>query len=841
MTRLGYLARVDRRSGVTREALFVITDRYGSDLFPDNLSASDSARLIELLKRPTVGGFDAVRMARNTPSFRLAKMIEEFFLSRRGRGDLLVLYIKGCLFRDNTGALRFATVDTRQDRLQSSSLSGAFLEEKMNGSRSDNQVLLLDTVFCTISKNTPVFSLHLTTEIGSTLAGQKNQRVVLAAPDALRVVSMKEEALCAEAASPEPSFTEVIIDGIQSGAADTDHTGKITVANLFEHLFDRAVNEDRSPPHRWPPNAGEGMVLAKHPRVSHFEVFSATEQTNKADTWMINEDERGALTDVPVTSRAADLFGRHPYIESLADIIDNSTTQTPLVIALDTADGSGRTSIGHMLYEELHRLRAGFHPVGGRHILCWFDASCHKEAPHLSSVLLASLLTSLQASRSLQHRVQHPTSADFVCANWWQQRAWIGSAVLTSLATGAFFFPALASALGGAALVGACGTWTAHLYGTRSPLGTFLRDPQRCARLGAVPAARAQLGRLVAHTTAEAGGRVVLLLDNLDQCPPCAVAEVHTALEQLLNHPEVVIVLLGGEESIGSNFVSSHTHTREDREEKREAKIRQQRIERTVQLRVVLPAPHHTQIRSLLLSAVMPEKRAFSLGELDGLPGESTPEGTAPEECPLVDDHLTESAAAAARRRMQRRAHVQEALVPAFRAAAPWAGPRPRDSLHLANRLILSLSIAAGTGLLDREDVTPEHIGKWTVLAQRWPELAVLVTRDPACLAEIESRMLATLAATEKRQPENSGGRDKENTELALFLATPPGLSPVAFILTQTLPPAAAALQERGKIELDVSEHTPREQSPPITQRPAQNDRVVLPEKPCNNAHTPLI
>ena len=72
----------------------------------------------------------------------------------------------------------------------------------------------------------------------------------------------------------------------------------------------------------------------------------------------------------------------------------------------------------------------------------------------------------------------------------------------------------------------------------------------------------------------------------------------------------------------------------------------------------------------------------------------------------------------------------------------------PRRIKTFLNAFRLALYIASAQGLLDVDsktgeaEVTPERLGKFLVLTSRYPELRLILDRDPAFLENLERRAL---------------------------------------------------------------------------------------------------
>jgi hypothetical protein len=79
--------------------------------------------------------------------------------------------------------------------------------------------------------------------------------------------------------------------------------------------------------------------------------------------------------------------------------------------------------------------------------------------------------------------------------------------------------------------------------------------------------------------------------------------------------------------------------------------------------------------------------------------------------------------------------------------------PLPRNAKRLLNRFRVNLLIAHSRGLLTSDPrVTPQQMGKWLVLMERWPQLGRSLSATPAKLQALEQHAASPVLAN----PDNS-------------------------------------------------------------------------------------
>jgi photosystem II stability/assembly factor-like uncharacterized protein len=94
-------------------------------------------------------------------------------------------------------------------------------------------------------------------------------------------------------------------------------------------------------------------------------------------------------SDRPLESERGDMLGFAPVVEALANLVRSSDTLLPIVIAVNGAFGTGKSSLSKMVGERLHQ-----HELK----IVWFDAWHHQS----ESDLLASLFESVRQSIGLE-------------------------------------------------------------------------------------------------------------------------------------------------------------------------------------------------------------------------------------------------------------------------------------------------------------------------------------------------------------------------------------------------------------------------------------------------------
>ncbi|MGH3874041.1 MAG: caspase, EACC1-associated type [Pseudonocardiaceae bacterium] len=233
-----------------RVALLVGCSDYEDPRFPRlPAPAQDVEALAGLLADPTVGDFTVATLF-NEPSGVTSEQIEAFFANRKP-DDLLLLYFSCHGVLDPRGRLYFVTANTTKDRLDSTGISARWVKEQMDHSRSQRIVLLLDCCYSGAFSGGLTRRSAGTEEILEQLGG--HGRVVITASDKMEYAYGSE-------------FTNAVIRGLATGAADLDGDGQVSVYELYHYVYDQVCQHM---PDQTPTMSTDGMrgqlYLAKNP------------------------------------------------------------------------------------------------------------------------------------------------------------------------------------------------------------------------------------------------------------------------------------------------------------------------------------------------------------------------------------------------------------------------------------------------------------------------------------------------------------------------------------------------------------------------------------------------
>ena len=213
----------------------------------------DVASLAAVLGDEAIGGFE-VRELIDEPTEELRREIETFFGEGRPQ-DLLLLYVSGHGVLSQTRRFYFATASTSLQLLRSTAIEDSFVNDVMQGSRARSIVLVLDCCHSGAFGKGLTPKSAMTVDVEHRFEGRG--RVTLSASTELEYAFEEADPSGInelDPAAPGSLFTRSLVEGLQSGDADIDEDGRISVDDLYDYLCRRV--RERSV-HQTPGMAGD--------------------------------------------------------------------------------------------------------------------------------------------------------------------------------------------------------------------------------------------------------------------------------------------------------------------------------------------------------------------------------------------------------------------------------------------------------------------------------------------------------------------------------------------------------------------------------------------------------
>lgn len=201
-------------------------------LRPFNLLEPDIDALVTTLLDPDIGNFDEVETFVDRPAGEVLNYLAGLFKYRKPY-DLICVYYVGLALIDRDGQVYLATIDSDLLSLADSAIPAAELNGWMDRSFSRQQILIFDSYFLRVNIAGDQAMVLEGLDPVEAFRGKGYWRLVISS-SAKALPLQKENLVLANSSSP--SFTDLIIRGLETGEADIDKDGLIGLRELYTYL-----------------------------------------------------------------------------------------------------------------------------------------------------------------------------------------------------------------------------------------------------------------------------------------------------------------------------------------------------------------------------------------------------------------------------------------------------------------------------------------------------------------------------------------------------------------------------------------------------------------------------
>ncbi|HAZ48248.1 MAG TPA: hypothetical protein DDW76_35495 [Cyanobacteria bacterium UBA11369] len=215
-------------------ALLIGVSEYGDGIPPLSASPNDVEAMGRILADPNLGGFDEVKPLINPDPITMQIEIKWLF-DKREKEDLLLLFFSGHGITDDNNHLYLTTRITAKDNFDATAVPASFVQKQSLNSRAKRQVMILDCCYSGAFADgwqAKSVGVDIKRELGA------QGRVVLTSSTATQTSFQQE-------GSTLSLYTQYLVEGIETGAADRDGDGKIHVQEL--HNYAKGKVQDVKP------------------------------------------------------------------------------------------------------------------------------------------------------------------------------------------------------------------------------------------------------------------------------------------------------------------------------------------------------------------------------------------------------------------------------------------------------------------------------------------------------------------------------------------------------------------------------------------------------------------
>ena len=222
---------------MAKVGLLIGVSEYEPGLNPLPAAVKDIEALRRVLQDPEMGGFDEVKTLANPEPHAMQLAIETLFDSRT-KDDLVLLFFSGHGIKDDAGRLYFASRITRKNAkenlIRSTAVPASFVHDIMNNSRAKRQAIILDCCF------SGAFDLGLQAKDD----GSVDLRTQLGAEGRVVLTSSSSTQYSFEQQGSDLSiYTHYLVEGIETGAGDTNSDGFVSILELHEYAASKVQQE----------------------------------------------------------------------------------------------------------------------------------------------------------------------------------------------------------------------------------------------------------------------------------------------------------------------------------------------------------------------------------------------------------------------------------------------------------------------------------------------------------------------------------------------------------------------------------------------------------------------
>ncbi|MBW4479585.1 MAG: GUN4 domain-containing protein [Tolypothrix brevis GSE-NOS-MK-07-07A] len=208
-------------------ALLIGVSKYGEGIPPLSSALNDVEAMQRVLQNPSLGDFDQVEPLLNPTDSEMRRAIQKLF-KQAAKDDLVLLFFSGHGITNDDGHLYLTTRITTKDDFEATAVDANFIQGQSNNCYAKRQVLILDACYSgAIAQGWKTKSVGV--DIKKQLGAEG--RVILTSSSATQT-SFEQEGL------PLSLYTQYLVEGIETGAADTDNDGNIHVQEL--HAYAKA-------------------------------------------------------------------------------------------------------------------------------------------------------------------------------------------------------------------------------------------------------------------------------------------------------------------------------------------------------------------------------------------------------------------------------------------------------------------------------------------------------------------------------------------------------------------------------------------------------------------------
>ncbi|MGB5713967.1 MAG: caspase family protein, partial [Waterburya sp.] len=245
---------------MVKVALLIGVSEYQPGLQPLPSAIEDVRSMERVLQHPEMGGFDRVEVLPNPNTQTMRIAIYSLFADCSSE-DLVLFYFSGHGVKDQNRNLYLTTPETTKSQkglvVPPTAVAASYLQTQINDSRSEHEVIILDCCYSGAIAKGLTAKDEGAVDIIAELGGKG--RAILTSSTSVQSSFQQSGALSI--------YTQYLVEGIETGAADLDSDGQISADELHQYASKKV--QQASPamtPQFYPVEEGYRIYLARSPQ-----------------------------------------------------------------------------------------------------------------------------------------------------------------------------------------------------------------------------------------------------------------------------------------------------------------------------------------------------------------------------------------------------------------------------------------------------------------------------------------------------------------------------------------------------------------------------------------------
>lgn len=232
-----------------RIALLVVTDTHADPTFRAlQAPQADADALAAVLRDPLIGGYEVETLV-NRAADDVRRRLNRLF-GEADRDDMILCYVSGHGVKDLSGQLHLVTTDTEHQLLPTTAVAASLLRELIDNSRARRAVLWLDCCYSGAFPAGRSPKAEGTVDVVAQLTAQSGRGcAVMTASTAIQYAFERGPDPQVRGSAQPSVFTDAIVRGLRTGAADLNADGVIDADELYVFVHDEVK---RSTPDQTP-------------------------------------------------------------------------------------------------------------------------------------------------------------------------------------------------------------------------------------------------------------------------------------------------------------------------------------------------------------------------------------------------------------------------------------------------------------------------------------------------------------------------------------------------------------------------------------------------------------